>query len=90
MGMTNRETLKTVIDNINSDGEVPQEQWNTVLLTSIANSLAIIADALTENEAESEKMKMEDTRQCCNPFPCPYIGKDKPCEECNCYREADA
>ena len=47
MGMTNRETLKTVIDNINSDGEVPQEQWNTVLLTSIANSLAIIADAFT-------------------------------------------
>lgn len=30
---------------------------------------------------------MEDTRQCCNPFPCPYIGKDKTCEECNCYRE---
>ena len=30
---------------------------------------------------------MEDTRQCCNPFPCPYIRKDKTCEECNCYHE---
>lgn len=30
---------------------------------------------------------MEDTRQCCSPFPCPYIGKDKTCEECNCYRD---
>ena len=30
---------------------------------------------------------MEDTRQCCNPFPCPCIGGDKTCEECNCYRD---
>ena len=22
-----------------------------------------------------------------NAFPCPYIGKDKTCEECNCYRD---
>ena len=52
MGMTNRETLKTVIDNMNSDGEVPQEQLYIIMLTSIANSLAIITDVLTENEAE--------------------------------------
>lgn len=26
-------------------------------------------------------------RLCCNPFPCPYMGKEsKTCEECNCYR----
>ena len=30
---------------------------------------------------------MEDTRQCCNPFPCPYIGRDKACEECNYYSD---
>ena len=48
--MTNRETLRAVIDNMNSDGGVPQEQWNTMLLTSIANSLAIIADVLTDRK----------------------------------------
>ena len=34
-----------------------------------------------------EQLPMADTSQCCNPFPCPYIGKDKTCEECNCYRD---
>ncbi len=53
MGMTNRETLRTVIENMNSDGGVSQEQWNTLLLTSIANSLAVIADALTERKNNS-------------------------------------
>lgn len=53
MGMTNREELKAVIDNLNSDGGVPKAQWNIVLLTSIANSLAIIADALTDRKDDS-------------------------------------
>ncbi len=53
MGMTNREVLKAVIDNMNSDGGVPKEQWNILLLTSIANSLAIIADALTDRKDDS-------------------------------------
>lgn len=53
MGMTSRETLRAVIDNMNSDGGVPKEQWNIVLLTSIANSLAIIADALTDRKDDS-------------------------------------
>lgn len=53
MGMTNREELKAAIDNLNSNGGVPKEQWNIVLLTSIANSLAIIADALTDRKDDS-------------------------------------
>ena len=50
--MTNRETLRDVIDSMKSDGEVPQEQLNTVLLTSIANSLAIIADKMADRSEE--------------------------------------
>ena len=50
MEMSNRETLKDVVDKMNSDGGVPQEQWYTILLTSIANSLAIIADVLTDRK----------------------------------------
>lgn len=53
MGMTNRETLKDAIDNMKSDGGVPQELLNSILLTSIANSLAIIADALTNRKDNS-------------------------------------
>lgn len=53
MGMTNREVLRAVIDNMNSDGGVSKEQYNTLLLTSIANSLAIIADALTDRKDDS-------------------------------------
>lgn len=47
--MTNRETLRAVIDEINSDGGMPQEKWITFLLTRIADSLTIIADALTDS-----------------------------------------
>ena len=53
MEMTNREELKAVIDNLNSDGGVSQEQWEVILLTSIADSLAIIADALTDRKDDS-------------------------------------
>lgn len=54
MGMTNREILRDVIDEINSNGGMPQEQLNTLLLTSIANSLAIIADALTDKKGNED------------------------------------
>jgi hypothetical protein len=53
MGMTNREALRAAIDNMNSDGGIPNEQLNTVLLTSIADSLATIADALTDRKDDS-------------------------------------
>ena len=53
MGMTNREALRAAIDNMNLDGGIPNEQLNTVLLTSIADSLAIIADALTDRKDDS-------------------------------------
>lgn len=51
--MTNREALRAAIDNMNSDGGIPNEQLNTVLLTSIADSLAIIADTLTDRKDDS-------------------------------------
>lgn len=51
--MTNRETLRDVINDVKSAGGASQEQWNTILLTSIANSLAIIADALTDRKDDS-------------------------------------
>ena len=55
MGTTNREALRTMIDEVNSGGGMPSsEQMNTLLLMSIANSLATIADALTDEKAESE------------------------------------
>lgn len=50
MGMTNREMLRAAVNEMNSDGGVPNEKWNTILLTSIANSLAIIADVLTDKK----------------------------------------
>ena len=50
--MTHVEALKTVIDDIASNRQMSQEQVNTVLLTSIANSLAGIADALTDKEVK--------------------------------------
>ena len=54
--MTNRETLKAVIDDMkNSAGIVSQERWSTILLTSIANSLAIIADVLTDRRDNSDE-----------------------------------
>lgn len=53
MEITNREKLKAVINNMNSDGGVSQEQWEVILLTSIADSLAIIADALINRKDDS-------------------------------------
>ena len=53
MEMTNREALRAAVDNINSNGGVPPEQWTTLLLTSIADSLAIIADTLTDRKDNS-------------------------------------
>jgi hypothetical protein len=55
MEMTNSEALRAVIDSMASDGMGRSpEQINTVLLTSIANSLAVIADALTDREVKKE------------------------------------
>lgn len=54
MGMTNREALRAAIDNMISDGGIPNEQMNAVLLTSIADSLATIADALTDMNHRSQ------------------------------------
>ena len=48
MGMTNRKALRNLIDNMNLDEGITQGQFNTLLLTSIANSLAIIADVLAD------------------------------------------
>lgn len=52
MGMANREALIAAVNSAESDG-APQELLNTILLTSIADSLAIIADALTDKKDNS-------------------------------------
>lgn len=50
MRMTNRKALKALIDNMNLDEGITRKHLNTLLLVSIANSLAIIADALTDRK----------------------------------------
>lgn len=52
MKMTNSEALKAlIIDNMNSDeGIKTRKDLNTLMLVSIANSLAVIADALTDRK----------------------------------------
>ena len=61
--MTNRETLRDVIEDMGIHLEgVSKEEYNTILLTSIANSLAIIADALTvEAIPKDQKSTRYDT-----------------------------
>ena len=52
MKMTNSEALKAlIIDNMNSDeGIKTRKDLDTLMLVSIANSLAVIADALTDRK----------------------------------------
>lgn len=61
MEMTNREILRDVIDNMkNSDGGVSQEQWIVILLTSIANSLEILADTLTDKKNNNNEITNDE------------------------------
>lgn len=54
MGMTNREALKKVIvDNMKDEGIKTRADLNTLILVSIANSLAAIADVLTDRKENS-------------------------------------
>lgn len=54
MGMTNRQALKTlIINNMKDEGIKTRKDLNTLLLVSIANSLAIIADVLTDRKDNS-------------------------------------
>ena len=55
MGMTKREALIAVIDDMKSNGMASQDQLNTVLLSSIADSLAVIADELHELNSKGDK-----------------------------------
>ena len=50
MGMTNRKALQNLIDNMNAVEDITKGQFDTLLLTSIANSLAIIADVLADKK----------------------------------------
>lgn len=50
--MTYKEKLEQSIEEMNKKGGASYQTWETFLLTSIANSLAVIADCLTEKEAK--------------------------------------
>ena len=50
--MTHQEKLKNDIDLMNVGGGVSHNAWEMFLLTSIADSLAAIADCLNEKEAK--------------------------------------
>lgn len=49
--MTYKEKLEQSIEEMNNEGSSHQN-WELFFLTSIANSLAVIADCLTEKEAK--------------------------------------
>ena len=50
--MTHQEKLKHDTEQMNASGGVSHQTWELFLLTSIADSLAAIADCLTEKEAK--------------------------------------
>lgn len=49
--MTHQEKLKHDTEQMNASGGASHQAWELFLLTSIADSLAAIADCLTEKEA---------------------------------------
>lgn len=55
MEMTNSETLKAALDYMNSNEMTSKDQLNAVLLTSIASSLAIIADELHKLNSKGDE-----------------------------------
>jgi hypothetical protein len=46
--MTEQEKLEKNVNDMNAEGGGTKEKWELLLLTSIANSLAIIADRMTD------------------------------------------
>lgn len=50
--MTHKENLEQRTKEINNKGGASLQDWELLLLTSIADSLAVIADCLTEKEAK--------------------------------------
>lgn len=50
--MTHQEKLKQDTEQMNAGGGASHDAWELFLLTSIADSLAAIADCLTEKEAK--------------------------------------
>ncbi len=50
--MTHQEKLKHDTEQMNADGGASHNAWEMFLLTSIADSLAAIADCLIEKEAK--------------------------------------
>lgn len=50
--MTHQEKLKHDTEQMNAGGGASHQNWELFLLTSIADSLASIADCLTEKEAK--------------------------------------
>lgn len=52
--MTEQEKLEKNINDMNAKGGVSKEKWELLLLTSIANSLAIIADRMADRNYGNE------------------------------------
>lgn len=50
--MTHQEKLRQTTEQMNADGGASHQDWELILLTSIADSLAVIADCLTEKETK--------------------------------------
>lgn len=50
--MTEQEKLEKNVNDMNAEGGSSKEEWNLLLLTSIANSLAIIADRMADRSKE--------------------------------------
>ena len=50
--MTHQEKLRQDTEQMNVGGGASHQDWELYLLTSIADSLAVIADCLTEKEAK--------------------------------------
>lgn len=45
---------------------------------------------VAREEYEKEKAQEENAKQCCNPFPCLYNGKNgKSCDECGFFNESE-
>lgn len=50
--MTHQEKLIKTTEQMNAGGGKTHQEWELILLTSIADSLATIADCLTEKEVK--------------------------------------
>ena len=53
--MSRVKELAAKINEANAEGGLPDEQWNLLLLTDMAKSLATIVDALSEGKGAAHE-----------------------------------